>query len=218
MPRENVGSTKTDEQLFLAMRSGSQAAMEALVRRYHAELFGYAFRLVRDYHWAQDFVQEAFYRLIRSTAAVERPGAIRTWLYRVVTHLAADWGKSATTRREVPSEYTDRPPQRTSEPRRSTETKGRGELIPIETILEQREDRQRVTEALRNLTEEQRIVVFLRFYQDLSLNEIAEALEIPPGTVKSRLHYGLKNLHTSLTARAGSTAQHDGTKEASEHE
>lgn len=217
MQNVNAWSTKTDEELFEAVRCGSQEAMEALVRRYHAELFGYAFRLVRDYHWAQDFVQEAFYRLIRNTDTVQKPGVIRTWLYRVVTHLAMDWGKSATTRREVPSESTDGIARR-GDANRPAEPRNHAEIIPIENILEQREDRQRVAEALRRLTEQQRVVIYLRFYQDLSLNEIAEVLAIPPGTVKSRLHYGLKSLHAWLTAAAGQALPHGRTKEASEHE
>lgn len=215
MPNDPVWSTKTDEELFEAVRSGSHEAMETLVRRYHAELFGYAFRLVRDYHWAQDFVQEAFYRLIRSSDTVQKPGMIRTWLYRVVTHLAMDWGKSAATRREVPSETNDEI-ERRSETNRPAEARHRAEIIPIENVLEQREDRQRVAEALRRLNEQQRIVIYLRFYQDLSVNEIAEVLEVPPGTVKSRLHYGLKSLHAWLTA--GQVLPHSRAKEASEHE
>lgn len=204
MPRQNAGSAKTDEELFVAMQAGSEAAMEVLVRRYHASLFGYAFRLVRDYHAAQDLVQEAFYRLCRGSEAVERPGAIRTWLYRVVTNLAADWGKRASTRREVAETYAG---FESADGNRAHMTEARAEIIPFETILEQREDRLRVAQALNGLTEQQRIVVYLRFYQELSLEEIACTLEIPLGTVKSRLHYALKGLHVSLTRTMGGGAQ-----------
>ena len=176
--------------------------MEALVRRYHASLFGYAFRLVRDYHAAQDLVQEAFFRLCRSTERMERPGAVRVWLHRVVTNLAADWGKRASNRREIAASHaasgtpgSHYPGSAMSEARTGMSPA----VIPMESILEQREDRLRLTRALRSLTEEQRIVIYLRFYQDLSLAQIAEALEIPVGTVKSRLHNGLKGLYSALT-------------------
>jgi RNA polymerase sigma factor (sigma-70 family) len=173
----------SDEELFLALRQGSQEALEELVHRYHGALFGYAYRQVRDYHLAQDLVQETFFRLCRFSAGVNSPGAIKTWLYKVITNLINDWGQSAYQRYEYPSAQE----QRTSK------------MVPFSDLIEQKEECRQILTAIRYLDQPHRNVVFLRFYEDLSLEQIAEVLDIPVGTVKSRLHYGLKTLLKCLS-------------------
>nr|PZN06518.1 MAG: RNA polymerase sigma factor [Caldicoprobacter oshimai] len=196
------GRVPTDEELWWELQQGSQAALELLVRRYHAPLFGYAWRLTRDYHAAQDLVQETFYRLLRQGHAVRQPGALRRWLYRVLTRLALDW-KKAAARREVAAEDAARWDGNDPAARRPR-------VVSLVEALEQREDRRRLAQALARLPEPQRIVVFLRFYEDLPLRDIAEVLDIPLGTVKSRLHKALKALHALLGQEQG-TRTREGT-------
>lgn len=189
-----------DAELVAGLVRGDADALEALVRRYHGPLFAYACRLVRDAHMAQDLVQETFYRLCRHAGTLDRPEAVRTWLYRVLTRLAQDWARAAATRRE-------RVEDAGAVTRAAEAGADGGRVVSLAELIERREDRRRVAEALARLPEEQRVVILLRFYQELSLAEIAGVLGIPVGTVKSRLHYGLKALHAVLVAGAGARAR-----------
>lgn len=163
--------------------------LEAMVRRWYSQLFAYAFQLVQDPHLAQDLVQEAFLRLIRHAAEIRHPDGVRPWLYRVLTRLAHDWVRSPA-RREQPAAFDP--------------VRGIGEGFPGNKVpspaerVEQREERRRVAQVLARLPEAQRLVVILRFYHELSLSEIAQVLDIPVGTVKSRLHHGLHALRTLI--------------------
>lgn len=179
----------TDEELWRQLQQGSQAALEALVRRYHGPLWAYAWRCTRDYHAAQDLVQETFMALLEKGHTLQRPGALKQWLFRVLTRRILDWQKAAC-RREVAGGDAG---VTSSEPEA-----WRGRVVSLAEVLEGKEQRQRVWVALQKLPPVQRTVIVLRFYQDLSLPEIADILGTPVGTVKSRLHYGLRALYARL--------------------
>lgn len=182
-----------DEELWRQLQQGSQAALEALVRRYHGPLWAYAWRCTRDYHAAQDLVQETFMALLEKGHTLQKPGALKQWLYRVLTRRILDWQKAAC-RREVAGGDTGSPPAEPEAPR--------GRVISLVEVLEGKEQRQRVWVALQQLPPAQRAVIVLRFYHDLSLPEIADILGTPVGTVKSRLHYGLRALYAQLQGAA----------------
>ncbi|HEY8488848.1 MAG TPA: RNA polymerase sigma factor [Thermaerobacter sp.] len=182
-----------DEELWRQLQRGSQAALEVLVRRYHGPLWAYAWRCTRDYHAAQDLVQETFMALLEKGHTLQRPGALKQWLFRVLTRRILDWQKAAC-RREVAVGDTGIPSAEPGAPR--------GGVISLAEVMEGKEQRQRVSVALQKLPPAQRAVIVLRFYHDLSLPEIADILGTPVGTVKSRLHYGLRALYAQLQAAA----------------
>ncbi|WPD18064.1 MULTISPECIES: RNA polymerase sigma factor [Thermaerobacter] len=183
----------TDGELWRQLQEGSQSSLEALVRRYHGPLWAYAWRCTRDYHAAQDLVQETFVTLLEKGHTVQQPGALKQWLFRVLTRRILDWQKAAC-RREVAGGDTGIPSAESEAPR--------GRVISLAEVLEGKEQRQRVWVALQELPPAQRAVIVLRFYHDLSLPEIADILGTPVGTVKSRLHYGLRALHARLQGAA----------------
>jgi RNA polymerase sigma-70 factor (ECF subfamily) len=180
---------RSDEQLMTDVMAGDQAALAALVMRHHAPLLGYLYRLVGgDQQLAEDLVQETLLRVLRQhTYRCDRP--FKPWLYMIATNLARDYFKSAAVRqrwREGDSEEAflylyDREPS------------------PEEQALTAEQGNE-VRAALALLREEDRVVVLLRFYQGFSLQEIAETLHIPLGTVKSRLSAGVHRLRTVLAA------------------
>ena len=182
-----------DEELWRQLQQGSQAALEALVRRYHGPLWAYAWRCTRDYHAAQDLVQETFTTLVEKGHTVQHPGALKQWLFRVLTRRILDWHKAAC-RREVAGGDTGIP--------LAGSGASRDRVISLAEVLEDKERRQQVWVALQQLPPAQRVVIVLRFYHDLSLPEIADILDTPVGTVKSRLHYGLRALHAQLQGAA----------------
>jgi RNA polymerase sigma-70 factor (ECF subfamily) len=178
---------RSDEQLMTAVMAGDQVALAALVTRHHAPLLGYLYRLVGDRHLCEDLVQETLLHVLRQrTYQSARP--FKPWLYAIATNLARDYFKSAAARtsgREGGSEeallqlYDDEP-------------------SPEEHALAA-EQGSEVRAALAQLREEYRVVLVLRFYQGFSLQEIAETLHIPLGTVKSRLSVGVHRLRAILT-------------------
>src|SRR5262245_46034713 len=178
---------RSDEQLMAAVTAGDQVALATLVTRHHAPLLGYLYRLVGgDHPLAEDLVQETFLRLLRQhTRPANRP--FKPWLYTIATNLARDHFKSAAVRRrgqlgdeeQAMFQISDYAPG------------------PEERALAA-EQGSAVHAALAQVGEEYRAVLVLRFYQGFSLQEIAQTLQIPLGTVKSRLSVGTRRLRNIL--------------------
>lgn len=177
---------RSDEQLMTAVQAGDQVALAALVTRHHAPLLGYLYRLVGgDRQLSEDLVQETLLHVLRQrTYQADRP--FKPWLYTIATNLARDYFKSAAVRQCW----------------RSSEEEA---LLHLSDSAPGPEERALATEqgsevraALAQLREEYRVVLVLRFYQGFSLQEIAETLHIPLGTVKSRLSVGVHRLRSML--------------------
>ena len=175
-----------DEQLLAAALAGDVDALASLVERYQGPLTGYLDRLVgADWALAQDLVQETFLRVLRQqTQRGDRP--FRPWLYAIATNLARDHFKSAAVQR---STYLDE----------HLEALLEDDTISPEDCALAQERGATLAAALNGLSAEYRAALVLRFYNDLSLQEIADVLEIPLGTVKSRLSVGLRRLRVLLT-------------------
>lgn len=184
---------RSDEQLMAAVMAGDQVALAALVTRHHRPLLGYLYRLVGgDRELAEDLVQETLLRLLRQRTYASRL-PFKPWLYAIATNLARDYLKSAEVRRRA---------------RRGADEEAMLHLYDSSPGPEEHalagERGGMVRRALAELDEEFRIVVVLRFYQGFSLPEIAETLQIPLGTVKSRLSVSVHRLRTVLApAREG---------------
>ncbi|GHO88502.1 RNA polymerase sigma24 factor [Dictyobacter formicarum] len=178
---------KSDEQLMTAMMAGDQIAFAALVTRHHGPLLGYLYRLVGgDRPLAEDLVQETLLHVLRQrTYRCDRP--FKPWLYMIATNLARDYFKSAAVRQRW---------------REGDEEEALLHLYDREPSPEEHalaaERGSEVRAALAQLREEDRVAVLLRFYQGFSLQEIAETLHIPLGTVKSRLSAGVHRLRIVL--------------------
>ena len=179
---------RSDEQLMAAVMKGDQVALAALVTRHHAPLLGYLYRLVGgDRPLAEDLVQETLLHVLRQrTYHADRP--FKPWLYTIATNLARDYFKSAAVRQR------GRSGEEEEEALLQMSDSAPG---PEEHALAAEQGGE-VRAALAHLSEDYRVVVVLRFYQGFSLQEIAQTLQIPLGTVKSRLSVGVHRLHTVL--------------------
>ena len=177
----------SDENLMSAALVGDQMALARLVSRHHAPLLGYLYRLADgDRPLAEDWVQETFLRLLRQrTYQSGRP--FKPWVYAIATNLARDHYKSAAVRQELQGRNVEAALLNVADRKAS----------PEEHALAGEQSAE-VRAAIAQLGEEYRVVVLLRFYQGFSLQEIAEALRIPLGTVKSRLSVGVQRLRTLL--------------------
>jgi RNA polymerase sigma-70 factor (ECF subfamily) len=176
-----------DEQLMLKVMGGDEAALGILVERHHSSLLGYLYRLNNgDRTLAEDLVQESFLRILRRVNF--QPGRpFKPWLYAIATNLSRDHFRSAFTRYSVLSSSEE---ERLSNMHDS-------EPGPEEMVL-LAEKGSEVARAISQLGPEYRAALLLRFYNDLSLQEIAQALHIPVGTVKSRLSVGIRRLRELL--------------------
>jgi RNA polymerase sigma-70 factor (ECF subfamily) len=153
--------------------------MRALHAEYADALWRYALRLTNDPSRAQDVVQETLLRAWRRPQVLDQTdGPAGAWLYTVARNIVIDDQRSARMRREV---TTDTPPDQTT----ADETDA-----ALDAWL--------VADALERLSPEHREVIVQCYYRGRSAAEVATATGIPPGTVKSRLHYGLRALRLAL--------------------
>jgi RNA polymerase sigma-70 factor, ECF subfamily len=153
----------------------------ALHREHAPALWGYVVRLTGDRARAEDVVQETMLRAWRHGLTDGDGGSARAWLFTVARNLVVDEARSARARHES---ATDTLPDR-------------GEPDRTDALF----DAMLVTDALLALGSDHRAVVVLAYYRRLTVAEIADELGIPSGTVKSRLHYGLRALRLALQER-----------------
>ncbi len=179
--------SRSDEELMDAVAYGDSRALSELVGRYHAPLRRFFVQLLSwDRAVADDLVQETFVRLLRQRSySPERP--FRPWLFTVASNLAKNYWLGQSRERATLGSNLD-------EAAAGLEDRSPGP----EERAEANDELRRIGQALARLPEEYRLTLILRFSNDLSLAEIAKVLEIPLGTVKSRLSVGARKLRAAL--------------------
>jgi len=179
-----------DQALVERSRNGDLAAFEPLVEKYRERVWRLAFNYLRDREEAWDVAQEAFVRAWQALPSFRGQSAFYTWLFRIVVNVATDRARQRAARgrafgtEAVPEEDWDRV---MVEP-------GAG---PEESAA-RAEQRQRIRRGLEALPEHHRAIIMLSDLEGLSYREIAEVLQIPMGTVMSRLHNARKRLRAVL--------------------
>jgi len=168
--------------LIERLRAGDPRAFEELVRAYQHRVFGVAVRMLSNAAEAEDIAQEVFLRVHRSVREFRGDAKLSTWLYAITSRLCLNRLASAERRHSrVGSEALAEVP--------AGDSGGGLEREEVETALRQ---------AIAALPEERRIVVVLRDLEGLSYEEIARALDLEPGTVRSRLHRARMDLKAKL--------------------
>jgi RNA polymerase sigma-70 factor (ECF subfamily) len=166
-----VGS---DEDLMECVQAGDPQALAALIDRWRAPLYAFLWRRVGD--GADDLFQESWIRVSRARDRFDRSRRFSTWLFQIANNLCRDrWRRLAARGRALDAL------------RDETRVSGQDRVAAPELPSEHRLERQ-----LARLPERLREVLVLRYYQDLGEAEIAEILDIPRGTVKSRLHAAVR--------------------------
>lgn len=178
----------SDDQLAQRARGGHREAFDQLVRRHQGASLQLAWKYLGDATAARDACQAAFLEVFRALGSYEPRGRFVFWLRRIVLNQCRTSARSAQLRSRTTDSYAH-------EPARSVER-------PDELLLKQ-ERRKAVEAALQDLSEKLREVAVLRFVSGHSLEEVAEILELPLGTVKSRLSSAVAGLRASLETRHG---------------
>jgi len=181
-----------DEPFLLARaRKGDVAAFEEVVRRYQRRVYGVALRIVRAHDLADDVAQEAFVRAWRSLDRFDLGRPFGPWICRIAANLAVNHVRSPRAREEgLPDGHAETPSP---------------DPGPLGTILDA-EAKRVLDEAVAGLGPEQRAVFVLRAVEEMSYEEIAEALGISQGTVMSRLFRARERLARALAPYLGAAA------------
>jgi RNA polymerase sigma-70 factor, ECF subfamily len=177
-----------DQRLIDACLGGDTAAFGALVRRYQDRLYNTVYRLLDNAEDAQDVVQESFLHAYQSLDGFKGDSLFFTWLYRIAVNTAISWKRK---HRSVLSLNTGQP-DATLEPHDSSES------IQPGYALEQAERERQVQEALNRLSAEHRAVLVLKDMEGEKYEAMAEILQVPIGTIRSRLHRARLELRTLL--------------------
>jgi RNA polymerase sigma-70 factor (ECF subfamily) len=174
----------TDRELVLQLQGDSLGALGALYDRHSRLVYRTALVVTGDPEAASDLLQDVFLRLHRFADHVDPERPLEPWLYRVTANQSYTWVKRH---------------QRWTQPLEEiAEWLSSGVKNSPQYITEQNDESKRIQVAIAKLSLPQRVVVVMYYINDLSLREIAEILEIPEGTVKSRLHYGRNALKNHL--------------------
>ena len=178
---------RSDEELVEACQAGEASAFDVLVGRWEDRIRGAAYRFLGSEDEARDVAQEAFLKAYRGLSGFKQEARFSSWLYQIATNLCRDRLRRRKTRATVSLE----------------ELEGGGPVM-VETrpgahdLLLARDLARAVRLAVESLPVEQREVVILKEYQDLTFLEIAQALDVPVSTVKTRLYRGLSVLRERL--------------------
>ena len=186
----------SDEQMMWRVRSRDDAeAFAQLVNKWQGPIQRLCVRMLGDAHRGEDLAQEAFARLYAKRDQYEPSARFSTYLWRVAMNLCYDELRRLKRR---PETSLDAILPESDEPFSILDANAAVEATP-DTEIQSREQAELVREALKKLPENYRAVVVLRHYEDLKFREIAEVLDIPEGTVKSRMAEGLQQLSEILT-------------------
>ena len=173
-----------DQELVSQLQEGSLEALGLLYDRHQQMVYRTALAITGDREAANDLLQDVFLRLYRFADRIDRQRPLEPWLYRITANLSYTWVKRShrwLQPLEDLAEWLASPVKNS----------------PYEQ-MEKKDEWEQVQQAVSTLPLAQRVVVVLYYLNDLSLQEVADILDVPLGTVKSRLHYGRRALKQSL--------------------
>ncbi len=181
---------KITKELIRQASAGSQDAITELYNRTYNAVYHTAHSLIKDEDTVLDIVQDSYIKGFQSLDTLENPENYQAWMKRIAINKAKDWLKK-------------KKPVLFSELESDDDTQSfdfrdeRLEHLP-EEIIDRQETTRLINEILNNLSEDQRMVIGMYYYEQMSVREIAQILSISENTVKSRLNYGRKKIETQV--------------------
>jgi RNA polymerase sigma-70 factor (ECF subfamily) len=175
-------------------RTARAVDFPALVEEYQHKLFNVVLRMTGNQDDALDIVQDVFLKAYRSLRDFKGQASVYTWLYRIAVNTALSFRRSAATQMARSSISIDDNPRGDDDSKRDVPD----ESYEASSSVQQKEAKARISQAIAELDAELRAVVVLRDIEGLPYEEIAKILEVPKGTVKSRLHRGRLELRDKL--------------------
>ena len=186
-----VKPEQSDEQLIAAICKGEETAIEALYERYYRYAYTLAYRILRDSGAAEDIVQDAFLSIWRKAPSYQaQNGSVQSWIQAIVRHRAIDKIRASAHR-----DYQWTPLQV------DNEQDPPSEQPDVWEQAWQSEQHRIIREVMEQIPSEQRMVIELAYFGGFTHAEISQQLEIPLGTVKGRMRWGLQKMKTLLAER-----------------
>ena len=181
-PRPKAAVSAEEKALIERCKRGDVAAFNDLVRKYEKQVYNFAYRLTGNYDDANDVAQDAFLRVFNAIGTFRGDSSFSTWLFRITTNVFLDERKKAKAHPQTSlDEYL--------ELGESSVARQIEDPAPTpEAVLEESERALILSKAVSDLPEYQRAMVTLYHSQQKSYEEIAEIMDLPIGTVKSRLN------------------------------
>lgn len=177
-------SLERESRIETALRQaagGDHQAFAEIVREHQAMIYSIGWHFLSDRSLAEDLAQEVFLELYHKISGIESSAHLAHWLRRVAVHRCIDQGRRKKSRKEVALEDVHEPAS--------------GDQ-PVDSFLSDR-----LRQSLFQLPEKQRMMIVLRYQEDMGPAEIAELMEMPVNTVKSTLHRALGELRGKLTRK-----------------
>ncbi|MGB2991194.1 MAG: RNA polymerase sigma factor SigW [Paenisporosarcina sp.] len=171
---------------------GDQNAFAEIVELFQDKLYRICYRMLGNQHEAEDIAQEAFVRAFINIHTFDTNRKFSTWLYRIGTNLCID-----RIRKKKPDYYLDAEVAGTEGLNMYSQIASKEELPEQEVLKMEMQDR--VQYEISRLPDKYRAVIVLKYMEDLPLQEISEILEMPLGTVKTRIHRGREALRKQLS-------------------
>ena len=194
--RQTAEERERAKELVRRVQKGDEAAFRELFEMYHRRAFAVAIGVVKNKQDALDVVQDAFIKVHKHVHNFQGTSSFYTWLYRIVMNLSIDHVRRQKKGRDL--DYDDRVR------REDDEVAGDGALLPSvldgnprKTVL-RRELAEAIQAALDDLPEYHRAVILLREVEGLTYEEMARVLEVPKGTIMSRLFHARRKMQESL--------------------
>jgi len=190
----------SDEELVARSKGGDLDSFNQLVVRWERPIYALAYRVIGREEDARDVCQETFLRAFRALSGFKGQAKFSSWLYRIALNLCRDWmrreRRAPVAQAPEGVDLFDLAPER-------------GEVETVEELVSRRQLGRAVAKAMAALPDEQRTAVVLKEYHELTFQEIADLLECPLSTVKTRLYQGLSVLRRQLEQAGIQSARGD---------
>ncbi len=176
----------TDEQLMHDICQGSLPAFELLIQRWDKRMLNYFSRCIGNRVEAEDLRQELFLKIYQNRRTFNPKKQFKSWIYRIGTNLIIDKFARKKTPTMEPIEENNQHLLSLSSEQNSCEKASMNEI------------NERLNQVLKTVPHEERIVLIMKHFEDLTFNEISNVLQIPESTIKTRLYRGLSILRDKL--------------------
>lgn len=174
-----------DSELVRLAQRGEGLAFNILVDRYQQRVTQLVYRYVRDTDTTMDLVQDIFFKIFRNLVMFKGDSKFSSWLFRVATNDCIDHLRRVKVRKEQSlDQYQEN----------GFDVADEAETANVSGMLQEKLERRRIAEALDRLPDIQKSVVILKVYEEMTFDQIAEILNEPVSTVKSRLYKALQSL------------------------
>ena len=180
-----------DSELVERAQQGEGYAFDILVKRYQSKVTQLVYRYVRDTDTALDLVQDIFFKIFKNLVKFKGESKFSSWLFRVAINDCIDHIRRVKVRKEQSLDSFQQTGFDIADNHESN----------AQATFEAEDEYQRIKEALDNLPATQKTVVVMKIYQDMTFDQIAEILDEPVSTIKSRLYKALSSLGSIMRQR-----------------